>query len=170
MSDTSTTTTTEAPGANGTGATTEQQTPPAERTFSQADVDRIVAERLKRENLQELRAKATKLDSLENDRKTEDERVAERLAKLEERNKQLEVDGLRMRVANRFKISEEDAELFLTADNEDDLTKQAKRLSEKVADADRTRGRNHVPREGQSSTPQESAERKLARQLFSDGE
>lgn len=68
---------------------TEQQTQETPRSFSQADVDRIVKERLARvkadppADYEELKTKASKLDDLEAANKTELEKAQERMAKAE---------------------------------------------------------------------------------------
>jgi hypothetical protein len=64
-------------------------TPPAERTFSQADLDRIVQERVARErqkfsDYEDLKGKAAKFDEFEQAQKTELERAQERVAKAEQ--------------------------------------------------------------------------------------
>lgn len=57
------------------------------------------------------------------------------------------VDALRWRVAARFGIGEEDADLFLTGSDEDTLARQAGRLKERTAipKPDPTQGAQHVP-------------------------
>jgi hypothetical protein len=72
------------PVASGT-----EPTPPPEPKFSQADIDRVVKERLDREkakyaDYEALKGKATKLDELEAANKTEAEKLAVRLATIEQ--------------------------------------------------------------------------------------
>lgn len=101
-----------------------------ERTFSQAEVDAIVGDRLKRERLKyadydSLKEKATKLDEIEEANKSELQKATERAEAL-----QSELDGMKM--ANtiremREKISNETGVpvTLITAENEDDARKQA---------------------------------------------
>lgn len=77
-----------------------EYTPPA----SQAELDRIVAERLKRErekyaDYPELQKKAKQLDEITEAQKTEAEKAAEERAKLERENAELKVANLRAEVA-----------------------------------------------------------------------
>lgn len=111
-----------------------------EQTLTQADVDRIVQERVARERAKfsdydELRAKAEGARTLE-----------ERFADLEKQNAQLSRDRLVARVQVKHGISDEDASLFLTGTDEDTLTAQAKRLAER--ESDRKKHGNLAPREG----------------------
>lgn len=71
---------------------------------TQADLDRIVGDRLARERAKfadydELKAAASKLSEIEEANKTEAEKVAERLATAEKRAADLEVKALRSDVA-----------------------------------------------------------------------
>lgn len=144
---------------------TETETPsPADesRAFTQADVDRIVDARLKREReaTKDLRAKAAEADSS----KSEIDRLTERLASLELEANAGKVKALADRVALRYQISEEDRDLFLTGGDEDTLVKQAARLAAQTI-ADKRRG-NSVPREGTQPPISDSDERAFVRELF----
>jgi hypothetical protein len=115
--------------ANPDGKGAPEGNEPA-KTLTQADVDRIVAERVAREkgkfaDYGDLKAKAAKFDELDQASKTEQERLTERLTTAEKRAAELESKALRLEVA---------AEKGLT-------TAQAKRLvgatrEELEADAD----------------------------------
>lgn len=147
---------------SGSGESTQQESQP--KTFTQAEVDAIIGERLKREGISDLKAKAAKLEKLEQEQEQKEKSEADRLAALEDRISKSDAATTRYRVAARFKISEEDADLFLTATDEETLVKQAERLSERATP---TNGKNRVPREGQNQmTPTESEERKVVRELF----
>ena len=120
------------------GAEDKQQ----EQTFTQADVDRIVRERVKRErekfaDYDDLKAKA-------GEKATAEERLAD--------------------IANAHGISAEDRDLFLTGTDEETLTNQAKRLAER--ESERKKRNNHVPNEGNNPRPADSDERQMVRQLF----
>lgn len=134
-----------------------------DQSFTQADVDRIVAERLKRErettktkyaDYEDLKAKAEGA-------KTADDRIAELEKSIEKANR----EALKRRVQAAHGISDEDADLFLTGADEDSLTAQAKRLADR--EAERKSKGNHVPREGE--TPKSKGnddEREFVRKLF----
>lgn len=87
--------------------------PKDDKTFTQADVDRIVADRLKRErdskfaDYDELKAKAAKLDDLEQSKKTSEQKLTERIEaaerkaqEAEQRVAQAEAGALRATVAS----------------------------------------------------------------------
>lgn len=132
-------------------------------TFTQADVDRIVAERLKRER-ETTKAKYADYDDLKakaGEKATADERLAE----LEKEIEATKREAMRRRVQAAHGISDEDADLFLTGADEESLTAQAKRLADR--EAERKSNGNHVPREGE--TPKSKGnddEREFVRKLF----
>lgn len=118
---------------------------------------------------QEKRAKenadaAKRLAEIEEAQKTEAERVADRLKALEAERDTATRDALRFKVASKFQISEEDADLFLTGADEESLTKQAQRLTEHASE--RKKNGNVVPKEGSSSSTAPTDERAAARALF----
>lgn len=116
----------------------------------------------------DLKSKAAQFDQLQEATKTEAQKAAERLAKLEERAAAAELSALRSKIQARHSISDDDAELFLTGTDEATLTKQAKRLAER--DAERKKHGNRVSREGtNSSTGAASDEREFVRDLFGSG-
>lgn len=122
---------------------------------SQEELNRIIAERLARE-----RAKYADYDDLKR-AAAEAEKVAEAKAALERERDQAKAEALRLRIAAKHGISDEDADLFLTATDEATLERQATRL----AAATKKTG-NYVPREGQSVRPAAGGEREFVRQLF----
>ena len=130
-----------------------------EQTFTQADIDKVVKERVARE-----RAKFADYEDLKaqaSEKKTADERIAD----LEKRYADAESGRLRSDIAAEYGISKEDRDLFLTGTDEETLTAQAKRLAER--DSERKKQGNHVPDEGKSTRqndPSDDAE--FARQLF----
>ena len=127
-----------------------------------------LAERLARakpSDYDDLKAKAARLDEIEAANKTEIEKALEKATTAEQRAAQAEADALRWKVAAKHGISDEDAELFLTGTDEATLTKQAERLTERVAD--RKRHGNVVPREGTPPNQAGTDEmRDFARNLF----
>ena len=139
---------TEAPEQQPEGG--EQQ----EQTFTQADVDRIVADRLKRE-----REKFKDYDALK-EKASEAKTAEDRLAELEKRYEDAETRALRANVASEYGISAEDRDLFLTGSDEETLTAQAKRLAER--ESERKKRNNYAPAEGATPTPKQDERRAFA--------
>ena len=131
----------------------------AEQAFTQADVDRIVSERIQRE-----RAKFADYDDLK--AKAGEARTAEeRIAELEERYQAAESARLRADVASRYSIPAEDRDLFLTGTDEDTLVAQARRLAERDTRSQNTSG-NYVPREGTNPRLADDPDLEVVRGLF----
>jgi len=137
--------------------TTEPDTGTTE-TFTQADVDRIVRERVQRE-----RAKYADYDALK--AKAEGAKTVEdRLAEMEKRTAAAEASALRSDVAARYGISAVDRDLLLTGTDAETLEAQAKRIAEA---SERKKKANIVPREG--NNPKATGgdeEREFVRKLF----
>lgn len=139
--------------AEGADQTKESQ------LVSQADVDRIVKERVARERAKyadydDLKAKAAGSKTLE-----------ERLASLEGELTTAKATALRSDIAAKHGLSAEDRDLFLTGTDESTLTAQAQRLAGR--EADRKKQGNLAPKEG--NTPAggtNTDEREFARSLF----
>jgi hypothetical protein len=133
-----------------------------EQTFTQADVDRIVADRLKRER-ETTKAKFGDYDELKakaGEKATADERIAALEREVESSRR----EALRRRVQAAHGIADEDADLFLTGTDEDSLTAQAKRLA--ARESERKQHGNHVPREGNNPQPGADEIRTFTRGLF----
>lgn len=154
----------------------EQQTADAAATETEATTEQTETEPSKptetvefwkaKAREQEKRAKenadaAKRLAEIDESTKTEAEKAAARLAELESERDRAVADALRFKVASKYGIGDEDADLFLTASDEETLTKQAERLS-KREDERRQQG-NRAPREG--GTPQVKTD---ARRDFAD--
>lgn len=138
-------------------AATEQQ---QEQTFTQADVDRIVKERI-------TRVEAKYADYSELKTKAEGAKTVEqKLADLEQKHAEAEARALRSDIAAKFSISAEDRDLFLTGADESTLTAQAKRLA--AREADRKKQGNVAPKEGDTTTTgkNDSDMREFAKELF----
>lgn len=86
-----------------------------------------------------LKARASKLDEIEDAQKSEAEKAAERIALLEKEASTARAEALRFKVASKHGISDEDADLFLTGSDEETLTKQAERLAARYEDAGKPR-------------------------------
>jgi hypothetical protein len=140
---------------------------------SQDDLNRIITERVNRErskfsDYKDLKAKAAKFDELEAANKSEVERAAEKAAAAERERDEARAEALRLRIAAQHAISDtEDIALFLTGTDEETLTKQAQRLSQRSED--RKKNGNHVPREGVNTPSAASEETEFVRGLFGGG-
>jgi hypothetical protein len=147
----------------------EAEQPSPGQSFTRADVDRIVRERLAQQaknkfgDYDDLRSKAGETQTLE-----------QRVREMETRAQQAEAVALRSSVAAEFGISTKkgpkgepsDADLFLTGADLDTLTAQAQRLAGRVED--RKKQGNFAPKEGQSpSTSGDGADlREFTKKLF----
>lgn len=160
-------TTTTEPGTEG--GTPEGAPKPQETTFSQADVERIVKERLVQQaknkfgDYDDLKTKAGNAQTLE-----------QRVADMEAEATTAKAEALRSRVAAEFGVSTKkgpkgepsDADLFLTGSDVDTLTVQAQRLAGRAED--RKKQGNFAPKEGTTPTGGANTdERDFVRNLFS---
>lgn len=166
MTTEATTSTEQQPAPSGSQSTTEQ--PQQGQTFTQADVDRIVKDRL----AQQAKNKFGDYDDLKTkagDALTLEQRVKD----METRTAAAETAALRASVAAEFGISTKkgpkgepsDADLFLTGTDESTLTAQAQRLAGR--EEDRKKQGNFAPKEG--TTPEGGSntdERDFVRNLF----
>ena len=129
----------------------ESQESKQDKTFTQAEVDRIVKDRAERiakqqyADYDDLKAKAEGAKTLE-----------EQLSELKQDLTSTKTEALRARVAAKFGVSTEpgedgksDTDLFLTGTDEDTLTAQAKRLAARVSERKKTG--NIAPREGNTT-------------------
>ncbi len=107
---------------------------------------------------------AERLAAIEEANKTEAQKAADQLATAQKEAADARRDALKFKIASKFKIDDEDAELFLTGDDEESLTKQAERLS--AREAERKKNGNHVPREGATSPATEGDDRQAVRAIF----
>lgn len=106
-----------------------------ERTFTQAEVDNVISERLKRErskysDYEELKAKAEKFDEIEEANKTELQKATERANELETKLKGLEkaneIRSIRDKVAKETGVPVD----LLTGEDEESCSAQAKSILE----------------------------------------
>lgn len=155
------------------GGTTSGETPAADEfkaITSQDDLNKVIDERLKRErakytDYKDVKAKATRLDEIEQANQTEAEKTAKRIADLEAELNNTRRDSMRLSIAATHGITDaDDIELFLTGTDDETLTKQAKRLAERTADRKKTG--NHVSREGANPTASEGDGLETVRALF----
>ena len=90
--------------------------------------------------------------------------VEDRLAAMEKRAADAEARALRSDIAAAHGISAEDRDLFLTGNDEETLTAQAKRLA--ARESEQKRKNNVSPNEGRTPTGATSGTAEFARQLF----
>lgn len=172
--------TADAQGGNDSG-----DTPAANdaKTFTQEEVNKLIGTT----RAEERRKVSEKYSDYEDLRKAADgKKTADQLvADLQKRIEQSETKALRAQVAADFRISTKrgdngepsDADLFLTGTDEETLTAQAKRLSDRMAEqakteADRKKKNPTVPKEGTSTktgTTTEEDDREFARSFFGRG-
>lgn len=93
---------------------------------------KALAEERRRATQAEKTAKAlqAKLDALEAERLSKEEKALKDAADAAQRAAQAEAEAMRWRIAAKFGISDEDAELFLTGSDEETLARQAERFKE----------------------------------------
>ena len=144
-------------------------TPPA----TQDELNKIISERVQRErakyaDYKDLKSKAEKFDELEKANQTELEKVQGRATEAEAERDRALTESLRLRVAVKHGVSDEDADLFLTGTDEETLTKQAERLAQRSED--RKKQGNRVPSEGGNPQPQEDEMRTFVHGLFDGGD
>lgn len=139
-------------------------------TFDGEYVKKLRAEAAKYRNEAKANADAaTKLAALEESQKSDAQKLADAKAAAEKDAADARAEALRWRIAAKHGIADDDAELFLTGTDEATLTKQAERLTERVAE--RKKNGNVVPKEG-ATTPSPKADDMAAftRNLFGRGD
>lgn len=106
-----------------------EQKQEAVRTFTQAELDQMVTERLAQQaknkfgDYAELKAKAEGAKTVE-----------QKLAELEAKHAEAEARMQRTEIASKYGITPEDRDLFLVGSDAATLEAQAKRLAERIAD------------------------------------
>jgi phage-related tail protein len=152
-------------------APTESETPSPEQLPTDHPLVKTLAEQKKA--IKDLKAKASRLDAIEEAQKSEAEKAADRIAKAEAEVASVPAkvsDALKSHLVDLHKIDKEDAELFLTASEPDLLLKQIARLlarSDEQTAASKRNG-NHVPREG-ANPATTSDDARFAHNLFAAG-
>ena len=134
---------------------------PKPDTFTQADVDRIVADRLKRER-EATKTKYADYDDLKT-RAGEATTLEERVAAMEQRAQAAEIAALRAQYAVDVP---EKLRPLLTGTTDEELKTQRDLIAE--GEAERKKNGNHVPREGNQPKPNKGndEERTFVNQLF----
>lgn len=142
MSETSTTT--------DATETVAEDTPAPEAEQLPADHPLVKTLAAQKQQIRELKAKASRLDEIEEAQKTEAEKMADRLAKADAAIADIPAQvaaQLKAFLVERYEVTPEDAEVLLTATEPELLIKQFNRL----VGPDK-RG-NVVPREGRNPNP-----------------
>jgi len=163
---TDTTDSTQGEGTEGEGEQKQEQV----TTFTQADVDKIVKDRL----IQQAKNKFGDYDDLKS-KAGQTATAEERLAALEGELSSTKAEALRSRIAAKFGISTEgkdgnpsDADLFLTGTDEAALTAQATRLA--AREGERRKSGNVAPKEGAATNSgTDDGMREFTRKLFNPG-
>lgn len=172
--------TTEAQGGNNSGETPaadEFKPITSQQELNAALKDRLDRERAKFKDYNDIKAKAAKLDEIEQANLSELEKSNGRITTAESERDTAKAEALRLRIAVTHGISLEDADLFLTGTDEETLTAQAKRLSDRAAEqakADEERKKKNpiVSKEGTSTktgTTTEEENLEFARNFFGGG-
>ena len=177
MSESADDTTTEVQGGNNSGdtpAADEFKPITSQQELNAALKDRLERERAKFKDYNDIKAKAAKLDDIEQANLTELEKASSRITTAESERDTAKAEALRLRTAVTHGISLEDADLFLTGTDEETLTAQAKRLSDRAAEmanaeTERKKKNPTVSKEGTSTktgTTTEEDDRQWARTFF----
>jgi len=160
------------PGSEAPASNAEPAEAPKDQSFTQADVDRIVRERL----AQQAKNKFGDYDALKS-KADESQTLEQRIADMEARAQAAETQALRASVAAEFGISTKkgpkgepsDADLFLTGSDESTLQAQAQRLAGRVED--RKKQGNFAPKEGTTTSSGQGDDlREFTRNLFRPAE
>jgi hypothetical protein len=124
------------------------------KTLSQSEVDKIVADRVARErkkfaDYDTLKKKASELDKLQENQKSETQKLNDRLAAQSIELQELRVEKIRRTAVAGAGLDPEMAE-FITAADEDEAAEQAKKLADRLKP-----GKQGAPdfKQGARSTP-----------------
>lgn len=123
-------------GTEGAGEPKEQSKAAEERTLTQAEVDQIVADRLKRErekfrDYKDLQAKAAEFDKLTEAQKSETQKLNDQLTEAQVELQALRVEKVRNAAAREAGLDSDLAE-YITAVEPEEALAQAKRLAERL--------------------------------------
>lgn len=137
----------EAPQADAKAEETEG------KTFDADYVDKLRKEAAKYRTEAKANADAAKrLAEIEDANKSEVEKATQRIAVAEAARDAAHAEMIRFRVAAKYGISDDDADLFLTATDEESLTRQAERLAARNSEAASPRAPKPDANQGRSGT------------------
>lgn len=117
--------------------------------------------------IKDLKGKAARLSEIEEAQKSDAEKFADRIAKAEAEVSTVPAkvaDALKSHLVELHEISQEDADLFLTATDPEVLLKQVTRL---VGQTGKRKNTNKVPGEGATPSAAQTDEAAFARELLS---
>jgi hypothetical protein len=150
--------------ATATESEATQQTEPEDQPKPSETVDFWKQKAREQEKRAKENAKAAeRLAEIEDAQKSDAEKAAGRIAELEQELESASRTALRFKVASKFGIGDEDADLFLTGSDEETLTKQAERLAGR--EDERKKQGNRAPREGAITTPSSDPKRAFIKGL-----
>ena len=151
---------------NTSGETPKPAPPPAPNESEQTDPSRlpddhplVKALAAQKDEIKALKAKAQRLDEIEDASKTEAQRAAEATAAAEQRAVEAEARATRREIALEFSLSKDDAALLDDLTNEDVMRRFAERLANQAEQSRRT---NYVPNEGANPRPEPDERREFA--------
>lgn len=154
MSETTTdATATETPKPTPPPANREEAAGGQEIDFEQYPADHPLVKALaaQKDEIKALKARAARLDEIEDAQKSDAERAADALAQAQADAESARAELLRYRVAAEHGITDaEDIALFLTGTDADTLTKQAARLAARAVDESKPRIPRPDPNQGRS--------------------
>ena len=107
-----------------------------ETLHTQEDVDGVVKDRLERErkkfsDYDDLKEKASKVDSIKSDYEDKLDKAGKEKADIEKQLGSAKLETTKVKISNEFGLSDELGE-FLNGSNEDEIRKQAEKLSKGV--------------------------------------
>lgn len=117
---------------------------------SQEELNKVIGQRIakvesKYANYSELEEKAAEFDKATDAQKSETQKALDRAEAAEKRALEFESRATRAGIQAKYKLSDDDAELFLTASDPEALERQAKTLSERLAATTTTNKRSATP-------------------------
>ena len=139
--------------------------------------DRLARERAKYGDYDDLKAKAARLDTIEAEKQTADEKTAKDIRDLQEQLSKTQRESARRQIAADHKLTDpDDIAAVINSTDDDVAAKLAKRLAD-LAEAQATRetegkkkSANRVPKEGtKTAEPKDDEMREVVRNLFGAG-
>lgn len=120
--------------------------------------------------IDDLKPAAERLKEIEDQQKSDLDKANERLAELEGKAAKADTERLRYQIALKHEITEEDAQLWLTATSEEDLTKQAERFAElRGTEPKKQPDPGQGPRPPKPKNPWEEGRKRAQRQFGTPG-
>lgn len=132
--------------------------------LTQADVDKVVETRLERQKKQyadydELKEKATKVDTIAKDYEEKIKTVSTEKSELEKKLGQAQLETDKVRIVHEFKLSK-DLEEFVTGETADEMRQRAEKLAKGIPG-----GKVVIKKDGKPDDKQTDS-KKIAKSLF----